>query len=149
MLVLVAERLRPELFGQVQIPEGSPTSHDGHAEEGVHRRVMGWKSVGVGMAREIGQPDRGGLADHEAQDPVAPWRWPDAGPELRVDSVGDEALQEATVRRQYADGGVPRTDDLRRDEHHAIQHAPEGGLGDERGGRDYQAFEAVLGAGRP
>ena len=98
------------------------------------------------MPGQIGQPDRTGLADHQAQDAVPPRQWPDQRPLLVADTVGGEALEHAAVGRQHADCRVVRTDHLGRDLDDALQHPVQRQLGDEGRRGDDQVLEPRVGA---
>ena len=102
-----------------------------------------------GNPYESGMPGRdraggwAGLPDHQAR-----CRGPGAGPDLRpqllVHTVGGEALQQPSIRREHADRRVVCADELGRGLHHLPEHALERDFPDQRGGRNNQALEPLL-----
>ncbi len=74
LLVVVGELLRAELLGEVEVAEHPLPADDRHAEEGLHRRMVGWKTVRIGVARQVRETDDARLADHQAEDAVPPRR---------------------------------------------------------------------------
>ena len=58
------------LVGEVEVAEGLVANPDRHAQECLHRRVLGWKSVRAGMRRHVVQAQRLRMADQLAEHPV-------------------------------------------------------------------------------
>ena len=111
VLVLVGEQRPAELLGEVEVAE-----HPRRPTIGTPRKecIGGWwgGSRRIGMPRQVGQPDRPRLPDHQSENAVAPGQLADAGPQLLVNPVGGEALQQPAVGRQHPDRGVVRPDEL-------------------------------------
>ncbi len=144
VLVLPREQLAAGLLGEVKVPDHTTPADDRDTQERAHRRVVRGKPVGVGVLGEIRQPDRLGLANHEAEDAMAAGRLADAGPEFRVDPVGGEALQDPSVRRDHSDSCVTGADHLGGHLHHAVQNPFERDLGDERRRGHHEPLEPFL-----
>ena len=70
LLVDVGEHLGGRLVGQVEVAEDLVAHPDRHAQERSHRRVVGREAEAVGVLAQVGQPQRLGVDDEQAEDPV-------------------------------------------------------------------------------
>jgi hypothetical protein len=145
VFVLLREQRSAYLFREVEIAERAPTSHDRHAEEGVHWGMVRRKTVGVGMPGQVRQPDGTCLPDYQPEDAVPSRRRTDPGAQLVIDPVGREALQQAAVRCQHAYRCVVRADQLGRRADDLLQNTVDGYFRDQGGSGDDEALQALLG----
>jgi hypothetical protein len=75
-----------------------PADEHRHAQERLHRRVTRGKPVRALVVADGVQPQRPGIRDQRAQDPVAAGRVPDGAPEALVGAIGDESLEPLAAR---------------------------------------------------
>ncbi len=104
-LVFVGERAIRRL-GQVEVPEDRSAPRDRDAEEGAHRRMVGWEAHRARIVREVAKPERAGVVDQGAEHPAAGRRRAQQAALLVVEAGRDEAA-DAAVRAQHAERRVP------------------------------------------
>jgi len=80
----------------------------------MHRRVAGGEAVGVGVAFDVGQPQRLRLADQLAEDAAPARQVADVPPALLVDADVDETFELAAFGVEHAERRVPRPGQLPR-----------------------------------
>jgi hypothetical protein len=97
-LVLVAELLRSLLLRHVKVAEDLVTDADRRAQEGVHRRMLGWEPVRVGVLGDVLEATRLRVADKQPQDAVPAGRVADLRPLLRRHPAGDKLNEPLAVR---------------------------------------------------
>ena len=141
-LVVIGEWLPTRFVREVEVADRSALDDDRCAQERGHVRVVGREPVVGGVLRDVRGPDRPAVADHEAQQAVAPRDAPDLRAALRVDAARDEVL-DAAARIAEAQRREPRPDQLP----HAIddqpQHAVDVQLGCDRARRSLERREAL------
>jgi hypothetical protein len=107
LLVVVTELGGVLFLGQVQIAEDLVAGTNRDTEEAVHRWVVRWEPVRVGMLVDVRQPDRAWLGDQQTQHTAAVWQIPDPRVGGRVDAVSDEVGQIGAVGADHAERTVP------------------------------------------
>ena len=94
LLVLLAERLAVQRFGQIEVAEDmSVARRDRHAEESLHRWVVGREAGRVLVLRQVVDAQRRATPDDLAEQSVTLGFGPDGRALLRVESVGDETRE--------------------------------------------------------
>ncbi len=121
-LVVLGELGRAALFGQVEVAVGLPIDQDRHPEERAHRRMADREPIRVGMATDIGQPQRLRIADQLAEQPAAGRKRSDAAAGRLIDPVGEEAAELGAIRVEYPQRGVAGVGQLPRGVQHTLQH---------------------------
>ena len=104
-LVLLGELWPGQLIGQVEVADGPSPGDDRHAQEAVHRGVIGAEAGRAGVVSQVGQPDRSGVLDQGAEQPAAARQVMDQRLLLGRHAAGDELVQVA-VAVEHAQGGV-------------------------------------------
>jgi hypothetical protein len=107
LLVVVTELGGVLFLGQVQIAEDLVAGTNRDTEKAVHRWVVRWEPVRVGMLVDVRQPDRAWVGDQQTQHTTAVWQIPDARVGGRVDAVSDEVGQIGAVGADHAERTVP------------------------------------------
>nr|WP_284255401.1 hypothetical protein [Pseudolysinimonas kribbensis] len=97
--------------GKVQVAEHVVADADRHAEEGVHRRVVGREPAGPRVVVQVLQPDRRRVVNHGTEDPDAVRQVSDLGRQLTRHPDVDEALEEA-VRPDHTESAVAGIDEV-------------------------------------
>ena len=70
-LVLAGKFVIIHLIGQVDLAEQLIPGQDRHAQEGMHLRVIGWKTDAARVCADLWDADRAALLAHDAQQPPA------------------------------------------------------------------------------
>jgi hypothetical protein len=121
----VAEHLGRLLVGEVEVPEHLVPHQDGDAQEGVHRRVVGREPEAVGMLGQVGEPQRLGLDDEQAEDAVALGQIADGGVGLAVEADGDEVREPGAGLVEDPESPEPGVDQFHGGGDDPLQHRPE------------------------
>ena len=121
LLVAFAELIGGLLVGEVEVPEHLAVHRDRNAEERPHRRVIRREAVARRVLGEVGEAQRAGVGDQQAEDPVPLGPLADR-PVRVVVEPGDEELVEAVSRHVgHAEGAVAGVDELARGVDDALQ----------------------------
>jgi hypothetical protein len=94
--------------------------------------MVGRETVGVGVPGKIGEANGFRGADDQSEYAVTSGQIPYESALLGIDAVSDKALQEAAVRCQHPDGGVPGSDDLRCYLDDPLEYSFQGDFGNQR-----------------
>src|SRR5207253_6590677 len=97
LLVFCGEVVPALLLGEIEISVADAAQQDRYPEEAAHRRMIGRKSNRPRVLREVVQPKRPSISDEDAEDASAAGQVADRGMRLRVEAVGDEALELGTA----------------------------------------------------
>ena len=100
------------------------------------------------MVGEVGQPQRAGFADEEAEDPVATRQVTDRLVLFGGQPTGDELHQVLAVGSQHPEGAVLRVDQLARRAHDPRQDLRQVQACRDGHDRVQEGTEALLGFGR-
>ena len=149
LLVVRGEAVPGLLLGQVEVAEDGVPDADGHAEERVHRRVVGGETVGLHVLAERGQSKRLRRVDDHAEDAVTAREVAD----LRALHVGEpvrDELPQPPVRAgaEHAEGAVLRIRELASHPDDALQDAVHVEVGGDADHRVQQPAQPVLGVSR-
>jgi hypothetical protein len=121
VLVHLRELVRTLLLAEIEVPENLVPDADGNTEKRMHGRMVRREPVRLRVRREVSQPQRPGVDDEEAEDPVTLGQVTDCGVGLAVDADRDE-LGQAPVIADHADRGVTSADELTRRLNDPVQH---------------------------
>ena len=69
LLVLLGELLAAGLLGEVQVPVGDAAQEDRDSEKALHRRVVRRETDRARIGAELGQPQRLGVSNQDAEMP--------------------------------------------------------------------------------
>jgi len=111
-LVLVVERARTLLFGEVQVAVdlGAGTHPDGHAQETLHGRMPGGESVALWVRAQVIQAKGLGVGDEESQHAPAGRSGSDCALLFFSDPHSQELVQRAALLVEHTKGAVTRVD---------------------------------------
>ena len=112
LLVDVGEHLTVGLVRQVEVAVDDAARADRHAEERRHRRVARREAEAVGVGVQIGQTQRLGVEDQQAEDAVTLRTSADPGRLVVGEADGDELGQPRPGLVEHPERGVPRIDEL-------------------------------------
>ena len=138
LLVLCGEASSRLFLGQVEIPERDSPRHHRHAEEAVHRRMVGREADRSRIARQVVEAQRPRVGDQHTEDPPAPGKVADRDPGGLVEAMGDEALELAARAVDYPEGRVACVGQLGGDPDERLEDRVEREL---RGDRDSRLDE--------
>ena len=96
--VVLGELGTVPLLAEVEVAEDLAAHEDGHAEERVHRGMVRREAGGIGMGREVGEPQRARIHDESAEQTLALRERTDRRDRGVVDADGDEVGESTTVR---------------------------------------------------
>ena len=105
------------------MPNTSSRTRIGHAQERSHRRVVGREPEAVGVLAQVGQPQRLGVDDEQAEDAVPLGQVADEPVGVVVDPDGDELRQAGAGVVEHAEGAVAGVDQPDRRLHDPPEHA--------------------------
>ena len=111
------------LVGEVEVAEDLAADQDRHPEERLHRRVVRREPEAVGVRVEVGEAQRLGVDDQQAEDAVALGELADAVVGRVVDPDGDELRQAGAGVVEHAEGAVAGVDQADGGLDDAPQHA--------------------------
>ena len=120
--VLLSEASR--FLGQVEVPEGFSPRRDWHPEKRTHRGMVGWKTVGIGVFRDLLNDDGSLLPDDRPEHAVARGQCANAGRFL-LGQTGMAELGQNPMLAKHTQRPVPGTRGVGRLCHQPIKHPPE------------------------
>ena len=111
-LVLLVERRAVPLLRQVEVAIDLITDPDGHAQEGPHRRMPVREPGGLGVAGDLGEPQRVGVFDQQPEQPTPLWPVVNSGDGPLIHPDRDEVRQPAVFadHAERAVAGVHQRD---------------------------------------
>ncbi len=112
--VLVAELGGALFLGQVEIADDTGPADDRHAQERMHRRMIGREPDRRRMPLEVGHPNHLALPDDQPEHAVPHRRVADQGALLIGEPRGRERLEGAVIRIEEADRRVLRMEQVAR-----------------------------------
>lgn len=143
-LVLHVELPGAALLGEVEVSEHLVAHPDRHAEEGVHRRMVGREAVRRRMLRQLRQPQWHRVPDQFSEEPVPAGQCPDLRVPLFADADGQE-LGQLLVTADHAQRPVLGVHQHHRGLDDAAQHLRQVEFPADREDGLQQAVQAVPG----
>jgi hypothetical protein len=141
LLVDRTELACSHLVGEIEVAEDLAANEDRHPEERLHRRVVRWEPVAVGMGVQIREAQRLGVDDEQTEDAVALGELADAVVGRVIHPDRDELRQAGSGVVEHAESaiaGVDQTDgrfhdpsqhgggvEIRAEDQHRIEQLPE------------------------